>query len=301
MKYILLSFLIISSVWGKTSRIELDKPDKTKLIAVLDVPDPQKPFAIFLHLQGSGCMDPISDQLGKEMIAMNTGALIIQKPGLSLPLLEGECFGPKYLLGNNIFTRVNDAVHTLNFIFKNFPNWNKKLIIYGKSEGTVVATLLTNKVKANLLILFAGANGMTMEDEMYTLIKKGHKVCGESTKEKLKTKIEDVFKTPGSTATWCSGKTSPNSLNWWSKILREDVLHYLLRVDYPIYVAHGSKDDMVPIESSYEAQKAFDRNSKKNLTFREYKNLNHKFRDKKNKSHADEIYQELNEWMKKNL
>jgi len=298
---IFLLILITSSVWAKNSRIELNRMDGTKIIAVLSVPDPSKIFSVFIHFQGSSCMDPVSEELSAELLAKNIATLIVQKPGLSYPLKESECAGEKYLTQNNIFNRVKDAEEVLKFVLKKFGHWNKQLYIFGRSEGTVVATLLSQKVKANLLILFAGANGMTMEEEMYTLIKKGEKVCGEKDKEKLKLQIERVFNKSVPTDLWCSGSSSPNSNQWWSKILRLDVTGELLKVSYPIYIAHGRLDDMVPVESSYELVKDFERYGKKNFTFKEYPELNHKWRDPKGVKHYEEVIFDMNEWMKKNI
>lgn len=288
----------LSAFAEKIINIELKRPDESLIIARLKIPDEKIPFSIILHLQGSACESvhaayyEISPALKKK----NHAHLLIEKPGISKTMRTADCLNDSYLVKNDIFTRANDAFHVLNFIKKN-TKWNDEYYSIGKSEGTVVATLLAKKKYPRAMALLAGANGLTMEEEFNLMIDKGDRPCGFTSKTELKNKIETIFLRPNSKETWCSSSTSPNSFYWWSRILRLSVLDDLKTFDFPIYVAHGTLDESVPIEGSVAVEKAFLLNDKKNLTFKRYEGLNHKWRDEKGNKKIDEMMRDLDSWL----
>lgn len=53
----------------------------------------------------------------------------------------------------------------------------------------------------------------------------------------------------------------------------------LLRLDIPIFQAHGAKDSSVPAESARAANEAMKAKGKQNLRYVEYATLDHQFRD----------------------
>lgn len=291
-------FLSLSAFAEKIMNIELKRPDESVIIARLKIPDDKIPFSIILHLQGSACESvhaayyEISPALKKK----NHAHLLIEKPGISKGMKPADCFKESYLVKNDIFTRANDAFHVLNFIKKN-TKWNDEYYSLGKSEGTIVATLLAKKKYPRAMALLAGANGLTMEEEFNLMLDKGDRPCGFTSKTELKTKIETIYLRPDSKETWCSSSASPNSFYWWSRILRLSVLDELKTFDFPIYVAHGTLDESVPIESSIEVEKVFIKNEKKNLTFKRYEGLNHKWRNQKGEKKIDEVMKDLDTWL----
>lgn len=294
----LLLFFSLNVFAEKIANIELKRPDQSKIIARLDIPDEKLPFGIVLHIQGSAC-ESVHDayyNISTELKKKNFAHLLIEKPGITRGMKPEDCFKDSYLIKNDIFTRANDAFHVLEFIKKNFK-WNERYFIIGKSEGTIVATLLAKKKYPTALALIAGANGMTMEDEFMLMLDKGDKPCGLTSKTELKKKIETIYLRPDSKETWCSSSSSPNSFYWWSRILRLSVLEDLKTFDFPIWVAHGTLDESVPIESSIEVEKVFQREEKKNLTFKRYEGLNHKWRNQKGEKKIGEMLSDLDQWL----
>ena len=288
----------VSAFAEKIINIELKRPDDSKIIGRLTIPDESKPFSIILHLQGSACesVHEAYYDLSPALKKKNHGHLLIEKPGLSKGMKTEDCFKDSYLLKNDIFTRANDAFHVLNFIKKN-TRWNDEYYSIGKSEGTVVATLLAKKKYPRAMALLAGANGLTMEEEFNLMIDKGDRPCGFTSKNEFKKKVEAIYLIPDSKETWCSSSISPNSYYWWSRILRLSLIEELKTFDFPIYVAHGTKDESVPIETSIEVEKVFLRIEKKNLTFKRYEGLNHKWRNDKGEKKINEVMRELDSWL----
>lgn len=291
-------FLSLTAFAEKVIHIELNRPDKTTIHARLEIQNPEIPFPIILFLQGSACesVQDFHHELAPALKKKNYAHLLIEKPGLKKGLKADECFKDTYLVKNSVYSRAEDAFHVLNFIKKN-TRWNDEYFVVAKSEGTVVATLLANKKYPRAMALLAGANGLTMEEEFNVLLEKGKRPCGFTSKTELKAKIESIYLRPDSKETWCSSSSSPNSYYWWSRILRLNTLDMLKTFDFPIYVAHGTEDEAVPMESSIEAEKTFERLGKKNMKFIRYEGLNHKWRDKSGVNKTSDVMRALDEWL----
>lgn len=296
---ILLALLFSASVFAeKIMNIELNRPDKSKIVARLVIPNPDLPFPIVLYLQGSSCVS-LKDykfQISPGLVKKNYALLSIEKPGVTKDMKQEDCFKESYLLKNDVFARANDAENVLKFIKKN-TKWSDDYFVIGASEGTIVATLLAKKKSPRGLALLAGANGLTMEDEFNVLIDKHKRPCGFTSKNELKNKIQTIYLRPDSKETWCSSSSSPNSFYWWSRILRLNVMDDLKTFDFPIWAAHGTEDDAVPIESSIEAEKWFQSNEKTNFTLKRYEGLNHKWRNQKGEKKIDEVMKDLDQWL----
>lgn len=296
---ILLALLFSASVFAeKIMNIELKRPDQSKIVARLVIPNPDLPFPIVLYLQGSSCVS-LKDykfQLSPALVKKNYALLSIEKPGVTRDMTEADCFKESYLLKNDVFARTNDAENVLKFVKKN-TKWSDDYFIIGASEGTVVGTLLAKRKSPRGLALLAGANGLTMEDEFNVLIDKHKRPCGFTSKNELKNKIQTIYLRPDSKETWCSSSSSPNSFYWWSRILRLNVMDDLKTFDFPIWAAHGTEDDAVPIESSIEVEKWFQSNEKTNFILKRYEGLNHKWRNSKGEKKIDEVMKDLDQWL----
>ena len=288
----------LSAFAEKNINIELNRPDKSKILARLSIPNENLPFPVILYLQGSSCVSvrDFKFNLSPALKKKNYALLTIEKPGVSRNMKSEDCFKDSYLLKNDVFTRANDAFHVMNFIKKN-TKWSGDYFLIGGSEGTVVATLLAKKKYPRALALLAGANGLTMEEEFNVLIEKKKRPCGFTSKKDLKQKIESIYLRPDSNETWCSSSSSPNSYYWWTRILRLSLLDDLKSFDFPIWVAHGTEDESVPIESSIEVEKVFQRNEKKNLVLKRYPGLNHKWMNDKGERKIQDVMNDLDQWL----
>jgi hypothetical protein len=109
----ILLFLLfsLSAHAEKIINIELSRPDSSKIVGRLTIPDEKLPFPIILYLQGSNCISvrdyrfDISPALKKKNYAL----LSIEKPGLTRDMKEEDYFKDSYLLKNDVFSRANDA------------------------------------------------------------------------------------------------------------------------------------------------------------------------------------------------
>ncbi|WP_103864907.1 dienelactone hydrolase family protein [Aquimarina sp. I32.4] len=108
------------------------------------------------------------------------------------------------------------------------------------------------------------------------------------------------MKHPNATDKFWEGKN--NSYNRWSHF-SEPPIDNLLQINKPIFVAIGTKDQAVPIESTYLIPIEFIRHKKNNLTFKTYLNLDHGFgkelKNGKFEEHWNDIFKDFLEWVNK--
>ena len=148
----------------------------------------------------------------------------------------------------------------------------------GHSEGTeVVAKLGTINNKISNIGYFSGGGNAQYYDfilDVRKLVQSGEMTEEESIieTEKIFKEVKDIYQHPNSlTKQWLG-----HSYKKWSSSV-EPSIDNLLKIDIPIYVAHGAKDKAVPIESAYLIPIEFIRNKKSNLTFKVYPKLDHSF------------------------
>lgn len=196
--------------------------------------------------------------------------------------------------------RVNEVIkHIQNNIFK--PN---KIVVVGTSQGTdVVAKLSTiNKDITNIGFFAGGGNSQLMEFIMF--IRK-EAIAGKISEKQAADKIESLLKqfekmfdNPSPDIMW-----EENSyLSYVS--FSEPPIQNLLKLNIPIFVAIGAKDENVAIENSYIIPIEFIRHRKKNLTFKQYPDYDHGFVEKLENGEEidrfDNVSEDFFKWLKEN-
>lgn len=224
-----------------------------------------------------------------------------------------EIFGNKFVVpksffeNDNLAYRVWQANEVVNYLYNKALNKQRKIIVFGHSEGTeVVAKLGTINNKISNIGYFSGGGNAQYYDFILDIRKQAIK--GEITEEeaileteKFFEEIKDIYKHPYSlTKKWLG-----HSYKKWSSSV-EPSIDNLLKINTPIYVAHGAKDKAVPIESAYLIPIEFIRNRKNNLTFKVYPKLDHSFSiipQSENEEYIekwDEVLADFLKWCEKN-
>jgi pimeloyl-ACP methyl ester carboxylesterase len=203
----------------------------------------------------------------------------ISKKNIPFEIFGKDFETPKSFYENdNLNYRVWQANEVVNYLSDNILKKQTKIILFGHSEGTeVVAKLGTINNKISNIGYFSGGGNAQYYDFILDIRKSVQR--GETTEEesiieteKLFNEIKDIYEHPNSlTKKWLG-----HSYRKWSSSV-EPSIDNLLKIDIPIYVAHGAKDKAVPIESAYLIPIEFIRNKKSNLTFKVYPKLDHSF------------------------
>ena len=203
----------------------------------------------------------------------------ISKKNIPFEIFGNDFETPQSFYDNdNLNYRVWQANEVINYLTNCDPITQHKVIVLGHSEGTeVVAKLGTINNKISNIGYFSGGGNAQYYDfilDVRKLVQSGEMTEEESIieTEKIFKEVKDIYQHPNSlTKQWLG-----HSYKKWSSSV-EPSIDNLLKIDIPVYVAHGAKDKAVPIESAYLIPIEFIRNKKSNLTFKVYPKLDHSF------------------------
>jgi len=204
--------------------------------------------------------------------------------------------------------RAKRISEVINYITKKIVKNPKKVIVIGHSEGSDVVAKLGTINKKITHIGFWSGGGNTQYYDFALMIRK-KVIAGEITEqegvhelEQLFVEIKDIYKHPKSIEKQWLG----HPYRKWVHAT-EPAIDNLLKIDIPIFVAAGTKDKAVPIESSLLIPVEFIKHQKTNLTYKMYSNLDHSFLvvDKKKQMYEWEskwntVFSDFLDWVEKN-
>ncbi len=161
------------------------------------------------------------------------------------------------------------------------PTWESvdpgRIVLAGHSEGTDVVAGAAHQGNATHVGFFSGGGPTQMFDFVLMLRQRLADQPPEAVEKKLgdlMSQFRDVFADPESTTKMMYG----HPYKRWAGFFRHPAVEDLLRLQAPLFVAHGSADVSVPIASADYIEVEFIRHGKTNLTFKRYAGLDHNFR-----------------------
>ncbi|WP_103069116.1 alpha/beta hydrolase family protein [Aquimarina sediminis] len=211
-----------------------------------------------------------------------------------------------YYKNQTLGYRTFQVDQVVNDLMRKHKNHFKKIIALGHSEGSdVVAKLGTINTDITHFGYWSGG-GYTQFLDFVTFIRKKvdtKQLSEEEAQAKIDTlfyDLKDIMANPNAIDKFWKGKN--NSYNRWSHFC-EPPIDNLLKINKPIFVAIGTKDRSVPIESAYLIPIEFIRHKKDNLTFKAYPNLDHGFGKEivkgKFEEHFNDVFDDFLKWVNK--
>lgn len=205
--------------------------------------------------------------------------VLISKKGV--PFINiNETFKPNKIFYENegLDYRVWQGNKVINELTKNGIKKPDKLVIIGHSEGSDVVAKLGHQNKKITHVGFWAGGANTQYYDFALFIQKEVQ-NGKITQTQASKSLDSLFieiKNIENDPTNTNKQWQGNSYRRWSKFA-EPSLDNLLKINKPIFVAVGGKDEAVPIESSLLIPIEFIRHKKNNLTFKIYPEFNHSF------------------------
>ena len=173
--------------------------------------------------------------------------------------------------------RIQDTLEVLKLIEKLKVVNSKRIVLVGYSEGTdVVIGVLNQSTIPTHAGYFVGGGTTQMFDLLVLARKYYFKEISDSIEKEKKIEeylatFEEIMKNPNVTTKFFLG----HSYQRWASFFKNEPDKLFLKVDIPVFLAHGTEDESVPIESIDYLQTQMILNNKKNITFRRYPGLNH--------------------------
>jgi hypothetical protein len=185
---------------------------------------------------------------------------------------EPDEFDKEYVKSDYLENYEKRANEVLKFLRKQKWVDNSKLIVAGHSQGSKVATViaLNNKNVTNLGLF--GANPFGRIDQKIRNYRKSAE-SKQITWEQADEQIENTYQTLRDSYNSDTLNKDPYLLAW--KSFSRPLINDWLKIKIPTYLAYGTNDiasdlcDLVPI--------FYIQNSKTNLTYKRYLNLEHNF------------------------
>ena len=281
LSFILLVFLPVLSFADTIEKFELNRPDGSVLTGYYSPPyNKTKPFPIAIIIHGSQC-ESISvwhEDFKSLVVDFGAALITIEKQGIYSPT-NVDLY--EYDLTNDFEHRLVDHLFLIDKLREGLiPGWNGRMIMIGGSEGGRIAAALsaqTPEVKGT--ILFTSGGGYNSIEELRIAFIKYLKSHGELDDEIEETllfldnQICDMISDP------TPGKHFMSyTYKWWAAHLTRDVIGDLIKIDHPIYYAHGTADTVVPIESADKVIEIFEELGKTNMTYRRVDGYDHDMR-----------------------
>ena len=255
-----------------------------------------------LWIESSPCCVTL-DPFNYDLIPKEFAYVVISKHGFPFSAKENFKLPENYWIKNTLDFRVKRVNKVINYIQK-YIFLPEEIVLVGTSQGTdVVAKLATiNKDISKIGFWAGGGHTQLMEFIMFT---RKEAISGKITEieaskriDSLLVQFKEMFKNPTPEKMW-EGNSYLSYVSF-----SEPPLNHLLKLDIPIYMAIGSKDENVAIENAYIIPVEFIRQGKENLTFRHFPNYDHGFIEKLDDGTAidrfDEVTLDFLKWIEEN-
>lgn len=231
------------------------------------------PRAIVGYIQGSDLTRSITDSIGTfaGFCAMNAPVVVVERRGVSR---AGEFNLEEALHGATKSRRAADHAAVVSWALERFPP-DTPLILLGASEGAdVAARVAAEQPRVTHVVLLGGGGGWTQADEFRHFIRSRGEYMGMQSEAELDAKLADIRAKADSGEEWLG-----LPYRRWNSFMFERAAHDLLRLDCPILVVHGARDNAVPVESARALRDEFARAGRTNLTYLELPGADHTFVD----------------------
>lgn len=167
---------------------------------------------------------------------------------------------------NNPDQWVSDYIEFISEQIQTFPEAAKNIILIGVSEGALTAVRVAGMMPEVTHLVIIGDGGYSMRKSLVILRDNGliHFDVASGW-QKIVTDSHSIEK-----------KWYGNTYRWWSDILDIDPMPYFLKLNIPILVGIGEKDESVPVESARYLETRFKEEGKNNLTLIIYPGADHR-------------------------
>jgi pimeloyl-ACP methyl ester carboxylesterase len=164
----------------------------------------------------------------------------------------------------------------------------KNVVLVGVSEGAWPATKVAGLLPAITHLAIIGSGGESMRKSLALLKQRGAiSLDVESGWREISTDPRSIEKD------WYG-----NPYRWWSDVMDIDPLPDFLKLNIPIIVGIGEKDESVPVESALFLESKFKEASKDNLTIKVYPESDHRLSGN-GISHRNAFFAELSRLLQK--
>lgn len=206
---------------------------------------------LLLLIQGSGCLPVLEERQGAtsstvfNMIPFaqegRFSVMVVEKPFASQRPAQGQPCSASF---NNDFT-ADSWLHALQASLRDArkSSWvdPRRTLVFGHSEGAVLATMLAGRDGAITDVVAIGGSGTT---QLYDFIVHAYRTCFDAPAclQDVENKARAISRKPHSATDFAWG----HPYKRWSSFFRIEPSEELLRSKARVYIAFGTADKAVP-------------------------------------------------------
>lgn len=198
------------------------------------------------------------------------------------------------------FWKVRSASKAIDFIVRHYKVDMRKVVVFGYSEGALVAPRLAvyNKKVTHCIGFVGGGLNQLFDDVIKNSISAQK---GDISQQKAQQKIdelyinyEDIYSNPGAVTKFWHG----HSYLRWSSYTNTPTIAFYKKLNIPVYIAQGTNDENTSILSTDYIKLEFLRLHKTNLTYKVYPDCDHFFNNANTgQNDMDKIIDEAFKWL----
>jgi pimeloyl-ACP methyl ester carboxylesterase len=167
------------------------------------------------------------------------------------------------------------------------------VLLVGVSQGGVVAADIASiDSRVTHLLMMASGGGWTQAEELAFFVEREPGTLGMSSIAELNAKFDEIRAEPDSGELWAG-----HPFRMWSSYLWFRPMDGLTSLSIPMFLAHGTADAAVPVESARALRDELARLGRTNLRYVEYPGLDHHFNDEAGASRLLDLQQDAYAWM----
>lgn len=300
-KFLLVLLFLSLQLFAKTEVLHIARKDGSILQGYFDLPEGKEAFPLVVLIDGSWnktILDNYNKLLGR-FLSHGMALVGLEKRGIVGETIDQE----EFVRHDCLEERAGDYALLLQKLEEGMiPGFNGRCLLIGGSEGGKIAPRVAAEHPSLVqgMVLVGSGGGIPFVEEMrYQYV-----AASPNPFTRLMRKVRATFlfphewddlvkqtlASPDSLKSW-----GPKTWKWFASYFRYDPLADLLALDIPVYMIHGKRDVMVPIESAEEVREAFERAGKTNFHLARYEDLGHAL------SGRDDVYAAMFEWVQQHF
>ncbi|MDQ0839245.1 alpha/beta hydrolase family protein [Sphingomonas faeni] len=246
---------------------------------------------VVLVMQGTGC-EAVSEKPNlhhaANILSPNARTLLIDKVGVGL---EGDATTidgcPKaYWDHYTLSLRVEDCLRVIADLRRQ-PWWNRRIVIFGGSEGGAVAALLAPLVpEAKAVVVLSSGTGVAIGDLIRAAIPPEMAAEAPSV-------YAAAHKRPTGDERWAG-----LSYRWWDDAVDLVPARSLAQTPAPVLLIHGARDRSSPVETARAGHTMLRTAGKANAEYWEFADLDHSMQEAGGTSHMDDVLIQAAKWIR---
>lgn len=254
---------------------------------------------LLVVLQGSDCNSVRRIPAIKRLRAVDPEAdlLTVEKYGITDELsyrveAPGEDCPKAYVERDCPEQRVSDLVQVIKAL-RQTKNYDK-VIVLGGSEGALVANLMTSRVDSIDATILLGGGGPRFLDDVIHSMK-----FTTNSEEEWKKNVEGFtqFAHYVVTAQPFELSMGNHGYRWWRGMLSLDQEESLRKVDTPVLILQGGRDQSASPEKATEMVERLKEEGKSNITYLFYPEHNHSLNLSMDDGSSEKVIRDIKLWL----